>query len=212
LIKKYKMKALIITDIQNDFLPGGALAVNRGDEVIPVINKLQQSDYFDLIIATQDWHPQNHGSFASNHLNKKPFEKILLDGLEQILWPDHCVQGTKGADFSNALDVQKIEAIFRKGMDKKIDSYSAFFDNAKRKDTGLAAYLKGRNVSEVFITGLAGDFCVNYTAIDSADCGFITTFIEDATRSIDENNFENKVKKGLAEKGVRIIKSNSMVM
>ncbi|MFZ2864349.1 MAG: nicotinamidase/pyrazinamidase, partial [Ignavibacteriaceae bacterium] len=127
------MKALIIIDIQNDFLPGGALAVNKGDEVIPVINKLQGNDYFDLIAATQDWHPQNHGSFASNHPGKKQFDKTLLGGLEQILWPDHCVQETSGAEFSAKLDTKKIEAIFRKGMDPDIDSYSGFFDNGKRK-------------------------------------------------------------------------------
>ena len=205
------MKALIIVDIQNDFLPGGALAVNNGDEVIPIINKLQQSDYFDLVVATQDWHPQNHKSFASNHLGKNPFDKILLDGLEQILWPDHCVQGTKGADFPSSLDVKKIEAIFRKGMDVNVDSYSGFFDNGKRKNTGLDAYLKGRKVDEVYVSGLAGDFCVFYTALDSADCGFKTFFIEDATRSINQNNFEGDVKKKLSEKNVRVIESGLIV-
>lgn len=205
------MKALIIVDIQNDFLPGGALAVNDGDEVIPIINKLQRSDYFDLVVATQDWHPPNHKSFASNHSGKNPFDKILLDGLEQILWPDHCIQGTKGADFPSALDEKKIEAIFRKGMDVNVDSYSGFFDNGKRKDTGLAAYLKGKKVDEVYVSGLAGDFCVFYTALDSAESGFITFFIEDATRSINQTNFENDVKKKLSEKNVRIIDSSLIV-
>ena len=205
------MKALIIVDIQNDFLPGGALAVNNGDEVIPIINKLQQSDYFDLVVATQDWHPQNHKSFASNHLGKNPFDKILLDGLEQILWPDHCVQGTKGADFPSSLDVNKIEAIFRKGMDVNVDSYSGFFDNGKRKNTGLDAYLKGRKVDEVYVSGLAGDFCVFYTALDSADCGFKTFLVEDATRSINQNNFEGDVKKKLSEKNVYVIASGQIV-
>lgn len=205
------MKALIIVDIQNDFLPGGALPVNKGDEVIPVINKLQNSDYFDLIVATQDWHPQNHKSFASNHPGKNFFDRIMLDGLEQILWTDHCVQGTFGAEFSKSLDVKKIETIFRKGMDVNIDSYSGFFDNGKKKDTGLAAYLKGRNVDEVFVAGLAGDFCVFYTALDSAECGFKTIFIEDATRSIDENNFQSVVKKTLSEKNILIINSNSLI-
>ncbi|HQF41867.1 MAG TPA: bifunctional nicotinamidase/pyrazinamidase [Ignavibacteriaceae bacterium] len=205
------MKALIIIDIQNDFLPGGALAVNKGDEVIPIINKLQQTDFFDLVVATQDWHPQNHGSFASNHPGKNQFDKTTLGGLEQILWPDHCVQETNGAEFSDKLDTKKIEAIFRKGMDPNIDSYSGFFDNGKKKDTGLAAYLKGRNVDEIYLAGLAGDFCVYYSALDSADFGFKTYFIEDAARSIDENNFENVVKKNLLEKGVSIIKSTDII-
>lgn len=204
------MKALIIVDMQNDFLPGGALAVNEGDAVIPVINKLQQSDYFDLIIATQDWHPKDHGSFASNHPGKKPFEKTTLSGLEQILWPDHCVQGTTGAEFSSLLDTKKIEAIFRKGMDKNIDSYSGFFDNGKLKDTGLAAYLKGRNIDEVFVAGLAGDFCVFFTSMDAADAGFKINLIEDATRSIDENNFSDAIEQ-LQIKGGKIIKSDRII-
>jgi nicotinamidase/pyrazinamidase len=205
------MKALIIVDVQNDFLPGGALAVNKGDEIIPVVNKLQHSGYFDLIIATQDWHPKDHGSFASNHPGKKPFEKTTLSGLEQILWPDHCVQASEGAEFSKLLDVKNIEAIFRKGMDKNIDSYSGFFDNGKLKDTGLAAYLKGRNVNEIFVTGLAGDFCVFYTSMDASDNGFKTNLIEDATRSIDYNNFMNAVDK-LKEKGVEVIHSSSILV
>lgn len=204
------MKALIIIDIQNDFLPGGALAVNKGDEVIPVINKLQGADYFDLIAATQDWHPQNHGSFASNHPGKKQFDKTLLGGLEQILWPDHCVQETSGAEFSAKLDTKKIEAIFRKGMDPDIDSYSGFFDNGKRKETGLAAFLKGRNIKEVFLAGLAGDFCVYFSALDSADYGFKTYFIEDAVRSIDISNFEKTVKKNLIDKNISIISSTDI--
>lgn len=203
------MKALIIVDVQNDFLPGGALAVNKGDEIIPVINKLQHSNYFDLIIATQDWHPQDHESFASNHPGKKPFEKTTLSGLEQILWPDHCVQGTEGAEFSKLLDVKNIEAIFRKGMDKNIDSYSGFYDNGKLKDTGFAAYLKGRNVDDVFVVGLAGDFCVFFTAMDAIDTGFKVTLIEDATRSIDENNFRNAVNL-LQEKNAQVILSDSI--
>ena len=203
------MKALIIVDVQNDFLPGGALAVEKGDEIIPVVNELQDSGYFDLIIATQDWHPEDHGSFASNHQGKKPFEKTFLSGLEQILWPDHCVQGTEGAEFSDLLDTKNIEAIFRKGMDKNIDSYSGFFDNGKLKDTGLAAYLKGRNVNEVFVAGLAGDFCVFFTSMDAIDTGFKTTLIEDATRSINDDDFKAKTKL-LMEKGGNVIKSSSI--
>lgn len=204
------MKALIIVDVQNDFLPGGTLAVENGDEIIPIVNRLQNSGYFDLIIATQDWHPKDHGSFASNHLSKKPFEKTLLSGLEQILWPDHCVQGTEGAEFSKLLDVKNIEAIFRKGMDKNIDSYSGFFDNGKLKDTGLVAYLKGRNIDEVFVVGLAGDFCVFYTSMDALDIGFKTTLIEDATRSINDEDFNIKTKL-LKEKGGNVINSGSIL-
>ncbi|MBS4034641.1 MAG: bifunctional nicotinamidase/pyrazinamidase [Ignavibacterium sp.] len=204
------MKALIIVDVQNDFLPGGALAVEKGDEILHVVNRLQDSGYFDLIIATQDWHPKDHGSFASNHPGKKPFEKTTLSGLEQILWPDHCVQTSKGAEFSKLLDVKNIEAIFRKGMDKNIDSYSGFFDNGKLKDTGLAAYLKGRNIDEVFVVGLAGDYCVYYTSVDAVDSGFKTTLIEDATRSIDDTSFKRAVKE-LKEKSGKVIKSSSIL-
>jgi nicotinamidase/pyrazinamidase len=204
------MKALIIVDMQNDFLPGGELSVEKGDEIIHVVNRLQDSGYFDLIIATQDWHPKDHGSFASNHTGKKPFEKTTLSGLEQILWPDHCVQGTEGAEFSKLLDVKNIEAIFRKGMDKNIDSYSGFFDNGKLKDTGLAAYLKGRNVNELFVAGLAGDFCVFFTSMDAIDTGFKTTLIEDATRSINDDDFTAKTKL-LIKKGGNVIKSGSIL-
>lgn len=204
------MKALIIVDVQNDFLPGGTLAVNHGDEIIPVVNKLQYSGKFDLIVASQDWHPEDHGSFASNHQGKKPFEKAILSGLEQILWPDHCVQGTEGAEFSDLLDTKNIEAIFRKGMDKNIDSYSGFYDNGKLKATGLAAYLIGRKINEVFVAGLAGDFCVFFTSMDAIDAGFKTTLIKDATRSIDENNFQNAIKQ-LKEKGENVIDSSAIL-
>ncbi len=185
------MNALIIVDVQNDFLPGGALAVNNGNEVIPVINKLQNE--FDLVVATQDWHPAHHKSFASVHEGKKVFEKIELNGLPQVLWPDHCVQETKGAAFSSALDQRKIEAIFRKGMEEEIDSYSGFFDNGKKKATGMAAYLKGRNVTNIFIAGLAADYCVYFTALDGLELGFESTIITDATRAINLHDFANKL-------------------
>jgi nicotinamidase/pyrazinamidase len=204
------MKALLIVDIQNDFLPGGALAVDKGDEIIPVVNKLQESSYFDLVVSTQDWHPSDHGSFASNNPGKKPFEITTLSGIEQILWPDHCIQGTEGAEFSKFFDMRKVEAIFRKGMDKNIDSYSGFFDNAKLKDTGLAAYLKGRNINEIYLAGLAGDFCVFFTSMDGIDIGFKTTVIEDATRSINDDGFKEKIKL-LMEKSGKVIKSGSIL-
>lgn len=182
------MKALIVVDVQNDFLPGGALAVPDGNEIIPVINRLQPD--FDLVVATQDWHPANHKSFASAHPGKKPFDVIDLNGLPQILWPDHCVQQTGGANFSGALEGKQIEAVFRKGMDPEIDSYSGFFDNGRRKATGMAGYLKDRGVRSVSVCGLAGDFCVYYTALDALDLGFEVFIIEEATRSIDSNKFK----------------------
>lgn len=181
------MDALMIVDIQNDFLPGGSLAVPKGDEIIPVVNELQKS--FELVIATQDWHPQGHKSFASSHTGRKPFETTTLQGLEQILWPDHCVQGTKGADFHADLQMKRVEAIFRKGMDPEIDSYSGFYDNGHRKTTGLAGYLRERKVKNVYICGLAADFCVFYTAMDALKEGFNTYVIENATRAIDQGGF-----------------------
>ncbi len=202
------MKALLIVDIQNDFLPGGALAVPAGDEIIETVNALQAC--FPLVVATQDWHPEGHGSFASAHAGKKPFETSTLGGLDQVLWPDHCVQSSKGADFSGALSQNAIEAVFRKGTDPGIDSYSGFFDNGKLKDTGLAAYLKGRNISQLFIAGLAGDFCVAYTALDALELGFRTYVFEDATRPIDAEGFE-KMKKAITEKGGKIIHSAAIL-
>lgn len=194
------MNALIIVDIQNDFVPGGNLAVNKGDEIIPLVNELQYYDKFDLIVATQDWHPKEHKSFAANHSGKNIFEQINLNGLEQTLWPIHCVQSTFGAEFVSSLDMKKVEAIFRKGMDAEIDSYSGFFDNGKRKSTGLDSYLKGNNVTEVFVVGLAGDFCVYFTANDALELGFNTSIITTCTRSIDEKIFLEKMEK-FKEKG-----------
>ena len=184
------MNALIIVDVQNDFLPGGALPVKEGDTIIPAINNLQND--FDLVVATQDWHPANHKSFASAHPGKKVFEEINLDGLPQVLWPDHCVQESYGAQFSSLLHTKKIEAIFRKGMDINIDSYSGFFDNGKKKATGLAAYLKGRNITSVFVAGLAADFCVYFTAMDALDIGFNASIIIDATMAIDNKSLQKK--------------------
>ncbi len=176
-------KALLIIDIQPDFLPGGRLAVNEGDLIIPLINGLQQD--FDLVVASQDWHPAGHQSFASSHAGRRPFEEITLHGLPQTLWPDHCEQGHPGADLSPLLDTARVEAIFRKGTDPTIDSYSAFFDNGHRRSTGLAAYLHGRGITEVYVVGLAGDYCVYYSALDALAEHFDTYIITDAIRSID---------------------------
>lgn len=197
------MNALIITDVQNDFCLGGALAVPEGDQVVPLINRLQPQ--FDLVVATQDWHPANHGSFAANHPGRKPGDRIQLAGLEQILWPVHCVQGTPGADFHPNLDRSWIADIFRKGTDRDVDSYSAFFDNGHRKATGLGDWLAARGVAAVFICGLTTDYCVKFTAMDAVGLGFATTVIRDACRGV--NLQPGDVDRALAEmqaKGVRI--------
>ena len=184
------MKALIIVDLQYDFLPGGSLAVTKGDEIIPIINQIQKD--YDLIVATQDWHPGNHQSFASEHPDHAVYDEIDLHGLQQILWPEHCVQGTVGAELARDLDNRRIEIIFRKGMDPTVDSYSAFFDNGKRKDLGLAAYLKYKKVTQVHVCGLAADFCVYYTAMDALSEGFKTSIISKATKPIDKGAFMEK--------------------
>ncbi|RPD51514.1 bifunctional nicotinamidase/pyrazinamidase [Paracnuella aquatica] len=196
------MRALIVVDIQPDFLPGGALAVPGGDEVIPLINFLMPQ--FDLVVATQDWHPPRHGSFASSHAGAKVFEMTDLNGLQQMLWPDHCVQETAGAQLAKELNTALIEAIFRKGMDPQIDSYSGFYDNGHRKATGLSGYLKEKGIKDVFVCGLAADYCVYFTAIDALREGFNTTIIVDATRPIDATGFE-KAKTDLVQKGGHII-------
>ncbi|MGD1084155.1 MAG: bifunctional nicotinamidase/pyrazinamidase [Verrucomicrobiota bacterium] len=176
------MKALILVDIQNDFLPGGALAVPDGDKVIPVANRLQS--LFPLVVATQDWHPSNHGSFAANHPGKNVFDQIVLQGLPQTLWPAHCVQGTSGAQLASALRRERIAKIFPKGTDAGVDSYSGLFDNGHRKSTGLGEWLKAKGVAEVFVCGLATDYCVKFTALDAAQFGFKTSFIQDASRGV----------------------------
>lgn len=177
------MRALVLVDVQNDFLPGGALAVPRGDEVIPVANRLQPG--FDLVVATQDWHPVGHGSFASTRPGKKPGEVAELAGLPQVLWPDHCVQGTRGAEFAAGLQMNRVEAIFRKGTDPAIDSYSGFFDNGHRKSTGLGDYLKGRGVTDLYVLGLATDYCVRFTSLDARKLGFRTFLVEDGSRGVE---------------------------
>lgn len=202
------MKALLLIDIQNDFLPGGALAVPEGDQIIPLVNQLQQK--FELVVATQDWHPGNHKSFASQHSGKQIFETIELQGLEQVLWPDHCVQGSPGAEFAPELNMQKVGAIFRKGMNTGIDSYSGFFDNGQLKTTGLAHYLKGKGVEQVYLAGLAGDFCVFFSAKDALQEGFETYLIEDATRAISPEGFR-KAKEKVLKCGGKIIQSQGLM-
>ncbi|QMU29388.1 bifunctional nicotinamidase/pyrazinamidase [Adhaeribacter radiodurans] len=202
------MKALLLIDIQNDFLPGGALAVPEGDQIIQVVNQLQP--HFDLVIATQDWHPILHKSFASQHSDKQVFETINLNGLEQVLWPDHCVRGTPGAEFSQVLETNRIEAIFRKGTNPEIDSYSGFYDNGHRKSTGLADYLRGKQVRQVFVAGLAADYCVYFSIKDALQEGFKTYLIEDATRPISPEGFE-KAKADIHNRGGKIIQSGALL-
>lgn len=203
------MKALIIVDVQNDFCPGGALAVPEGDRVVPVINRLQAR--FDLVVATQDWHPPDHGSFAANHPGRQPGEFIELGGLEQVLWPVHCVQHTPGAAFHPDLDVARVAQVFQKGIDPNIDSYGAFFDNGHRRSTGLDDYLKERAVADVYIGGLATDYCVKYTALDAVRLGFATHVIEDACRGV--NLEEGDVVRAVEEMrshGVMIVHSKEI--
>lgn len=201
------MKTLVIVDVQNDFIPGGSLEVPEGDRVVPVINRIMPG--FDLVVATQDWHPQEHMSFASNHANKKEFEKIQLDGMDQVLWPDHCVQGTAGADFHSDLDMEPVAAIFRKGMDPGIDSYSGFYDNGHKKSTGLAGYLREKGAESLWFSGLAADICVYFTMKDALEEGFEVYLVKDATLPLEPETFEQQMEELRAE-GVTIIESSSL--
>jgi len=202
------MKALIILDIQNDFTPGGNLEIEQGDSIIPLVNRLQ--DHFNLVVATQDWHPQNHRSFASNNPGKKPFDTTEINGRADTLWPDHCVQGTPGADFHPGLNTKKIAAVFRKGMDPATDSYSGFYDNDHKTPTGLTGYLKTKGVDETYFCGLAGDICVYYSVKDSVKEGFDTTLIEDAAVPLSNENY-TIIRKELSAMGVKIIKSDDIL-
>jgi len=179
------MNALLLVDIQNDFLPGGALAVRRGDEIVATANRIMSN--YDLVVASQDWHPANHRSFASQHPGKQVGDVIQLEGLDQMLWPDHCVQGTYGASFPQTLNRFRIDHVIHKGTDSNVDSYSAFFDNARRKKTGLADYLRSFGVDEIHIMGLATDYCVRATALDAVDLGFRTVLLRDGIRGVEIN-------------------------
>ena len=203
------MRALIVVDLQNDFMPGGALAVPHGDRVVAVANRLMPK--FDVVAASQDWHPRNHGSFASHHEGCKPGDFVELGGLRQVLWPDHCVQDTVGAAFHDDLDASAIDRVYRKGVDAEIDSYSAFFDNAHRRSTGLGDYLRGQGVDEVYLLGLATDYCVRFSALDAVGEGFRTAVIEDGCRGIDLE--PGDVKSSLDEMrkaGARVITSDEV--
>lgn len=186
------MKALLVVDLQYDFLPGGSLAVKDGDKIIPIINTIQ--DQFDLIIATQDWHPSNHKSFASQHPDNDLFDLINLNGIPQVLWPDHCVQGTKGAEFTAEWDTTKVATIFRKGMNVEVDSYSGFYDNDHQYSTGLLGFLKDKQVTELYVCGLAAEFCVYFSAKDAQEAGIKTFFLNFATKPITEDGLSKAIK------------------
>ena len=175
-------RCLIIVDVQNDFLSGGALAVPKGNEIISFINTIQEQ--YDLVVATQDWHPANHGSFAANHQEKVPGEIIELNGLQQMLWPVHCVQNSLGAKFSEKLKMDAVQKVFVKGTDPAIDSYSGFFDNGKLQSTGLHDYLQSQGVGGVTIVGLAADYCVKFTAMDAAELGYNVGVLREGTRAV----------------------------
>ena len=204
------MKALILVDIQNDFLPGGALPVPEGDAVIPIANRVQQA--FDLIVATQDWHPAHHGSFAANHPNRKPGELGELGGLPQVLWPVHCVQNTGGAAFAPGLETKRITRVFPKGTDPEIDSYSGFFDNGHKKATGLGDYLRRRGATDVYVLGLATDYCVKATALDARELGFNTHLIADGCRGVNLHPGDvDRALDAMRAAGIRVMQSSELV-
>lgn len=203
------MDALILVDIQYDFLPGGALAVDDGGAVIPVANGLQE--HFDLVVATQDYHPANHLSFAANHPGKQPGDHVQLKGLEQVLWPVHCVQESEGARFADELLMDQVARVFPKGTDPEIDSYSGFFDNGHLKATGLGDYLQQRGVDRVVILGLATDYCVKYTALDARQLGFDTIVVEDGTKGVNlQPQDDERALEEMKSVGVRVIRSDQV--
>lgn len=200
--------ALIVVDIQNDFLPGGALAVPRGDETVAIANRLMP--LFPTVVLTADWHPADHSSFASQHAGNSPYDVVPMPYGNQVLWPDHCVAGTSGADFAAGLETVRAHAVIRKGTDKNCDSYSGFLAADRKTPTGLAGYLKSRGVTTVFVCGLATDFCVAWTAQDAAAAGFKTYLIEDASRAIDAGGSLAAAMAGLKTAGVGVIEKKDV--
>jgi nicotinamidase/pyrazinamidase len=200
--------ALIVVDVQNDFCPGGALAVPGGDEVVAPINRLIEK--FGAVVLTQDWHPAGHASFASSHPGKAPFASVEFSYGPQTLWPDHCVQGTRGAAFHPQLVFDKAQLIVRKGFRAPIDSYSAFFENDRRTTTGLAGYLRERGIESIVLAGLATDFCVAYSALDAARLGFGVSVIMDASRAIDLNGSLAEAERQMAAAGVRRVTATGL--
>ena len=203
------MDALLIVDVQNDFCPGGALEVPNGDQVVPVINKLSKA--FDVVVQTQDWHPEGHSSFASSHEGKEPFETIKMPYGDQVLWPDHCVQGSKGADFHPELETDRSQLIIRKGFRKEIDSYSAFYENDDETTTGLTGYLRERDIDTLYAVGLATDFCVKWSVVDGLKEGFELYVVEDAVKGIDIEGSVEQAWSEMQEAGARKISSSSIL-
>ena len=202
-------KALLVVDIQNDFTPGGALGVNRGDEVIEIANRVMKN--FDHVIATQDWHPPDHKSFASQHEGKIPGEFIELNGLPQILWPDHCVMGTRGAEFAPGLNISGITKVVQKGLNKEVDSYSGFFDNAHGHATGLEDYLRSQGIDDLYILGLATDYCVKYTALDARKLGFNIGLIIEGVRGVELNPGDcDAAIEEMKEAGVKVVSIDNL--
>ncbi len=195
-------EALIVIDVQNDFCPGGALAVDGGDEIVNEINAMMGS--FQAVVLTQDWHPENHASFAANHAGRQPFDVIELAYGPQVLWPSHCVQGSAGADFHAGLDSDRADMIIRKGFRRQIDSYSAFFENDRKTATGLDGYLRSRGIDTLTLVGLATDFCVNYSALDAAKLGYSVRVIESACRAIDMDGSLFAARAAMKEAGVAL--------
>ena len=204
-------RALILVDLQNDFMPGGALPVPAGDEVVPVANALARGG-FELVVATRDWHPPDHASFAANHPGKEPGDVIELDGERRRLWPVHCVQGSHGAEFVAGLDTTRVERVFHKGTDRTDDGYSTFFDNLRRRSTGLADYLREEGVAAVYLAGVATDYCVRDSALDARHLGLDTFVVIDACRGIDlaPGDVERAVRE-MREAGVHIVMSRELV-
>ena len=200
---------LLVVDVQNDFMPGGALAVPRGDEIVPVVNRVAAN--FAVVALTQDWHPAGHASFASSHPGRKPYETMRLAYGEQVLWPDHCVQGTSGAAFHAGLDIPHAQLVIRKGHHRKVDSYSAFLEADRKTKTGLDGYLKSRGVKRVFCAGLATDFCVAWTAMDARRFGLQAVVIEDACRAIDTGGSLAAAWQEMKRAGVRLVASAAVL-
>jgi nicotinamidase/pyrazinamidase len=204
------LKALIIVDIQNDFCPGGALPVSRGNEIIPLVNGLSRK--FATVVVTQDWHPANHVSFASNHEGMNPYDQLEINGINQVLWPDHCVEGTEGAMLHPHLNTDRANIIIRKGTTPGLDSYSAFFENDRITKTGLSGYLNSLEIEEVFLCGLATDYCVFYSAMDAMRAGFKTQVVLDACRGINvpEGSLESVIEE-MKVHGIQVINSREIV-
>ena len=203
------MRALVLVDLQYDFLPGGALQVAHGDDTLAVARRMIRR--FDLVVATQDWHPRDHGSFAANHPGTQPYQVIDLHGLPQTLWPVHCVQGSRGAELHDSLDRGRITHVFRKGTDPTVDSYSGLYDNGRRKSTGMAEWLREHGVTELYVLGLATDYCVKFTALDARTDGFDVWLIEDGCRGVElASGDTDRAIAAMREAGITIVESGDI--